>query len=77
VELTVSPSYGRDYKSKAAALADWAAGKDFTIQTIGRDCGRQINKADADRAGITVWIRYAGMTKVVEVPRCSDCGCAK
>ena len=30
--LTVVPAYGRDYKNKAAAIADWEAGKDFYIQ---------------------------------------------
>lgn len=29
--LTVVPCYGRDYKSKAKAIADWHAGKDFRI----------------------------------------------
>lgn len=27
--VTVSGAYGRDYKSKAAAMADWVAGLDF------------------------------------------------
>lgn len=35
------PAYGRDYKSKKAAQADFDAGKDFT----GAD-GRYLNKAD-------------------------------
>ena len=62
--LVVSGSYGRDYTSAKAAKADWAAGKDFTIRTIGRDTGRQINKADADAAGVKVQIRYARDRKV-------------
>ena len=28
-ELTLSPAYGRDYKSKAAVLEAWNADKDF------------------------------------------------
>lgn len=31
----LSPAYGRDYKSKAAVEADFRAGKDFKIHTIG------------------------------------------
>lgn len=27
--LTLLPAYGRDYKSKAALMADWTQGKDF------------------------------------------------
>lgn len=32
--LTLVPAYGRDYKSKAALLADWEAGKDFLASGI-------------------------------------------
>lgn len=28
---TILPAYGRDYKSKAAVLADWQQGKDFQV----------------------------------------------
>lgn len=31
VAIEVIPAYGRDYKTGKAALADWAAGKDFKI----------------------------------------------
>jgi hypothetical protein len=27
--MTIISAYGRDYKTKVAALADWDAGKDF------------------------------------------------
>ena len=30
-ELTLTPAYGRDYKSKATVLADCLTGKDFKI----------------------------------------------
>ena len=33
--MTVLPAYGRDYKSKKAALADWHAGKDFVCAVSG------------------------------------------
>lgn len=44
-ELRVSPAYGRDYKSLAAAKADWEADKDFRINDISHpDDGRYVNK---------------------------------
>ena len=62
--VTVIPAYGRDYKSKKDVLTDWKAGKDFIIHSYGnRYDGKYINKEDADRAGETVSIRYAGRTK--------------
>ena len=57
--MTIVGAYGRDYKSKAAALADWNAGKDFKVYG-----GPAINKEDADRAGVTVRIRYKALTMV-------------
>lgn len=54
--LTCTPAYGRDYKSQKAVKADWAAGRDFAIATLGQP--GYINKEDADRGGITVVIRY-------------------
>ena len=35
---TLTPAYGRDYKSRAALLADWEAGKDFQMQPQGCYC---------------------------------------
>jgi len=59
LELTVIAAYGRAYNSKAAIWADWSAGKDFQIVSAGRDCGRYINSADADRFGLAcVLVRY-------------------
>ncbi len=47
MEGTLTPSYGRDYKSKAVALADWNAGKDFMLNTFNGSglCSRR----DADK----------------------------
>lgn len=57
-DITVVPAYGRDYRSLAAAKADWSEGKDFLIVS-GRDSGRYLNKADADQYGVgEVWLRY-------------------
>jgi hypothetical protein len=56
--MTLLPAYGRDYKSKAAVLADWNAGKDFRIATTGQLCSVRDNIPD-------VWIRYQKQTKIV------------
>jgi len=64
--MTLTPAYGRDYKSKAEVLKDWNEGKDF-VNTFGS--GTYCNKADAEKyaVGESVFIRYAKLTKVVQV----------
>lgn len=58
---TLTPAYGRDYRSKASVQADWAAGKDFVTQPEGRYASRR----DAIEAGLTtVNIRYGNLRKV-------------
>lgn len=57
--MTVTPAYGRDYKSKAAALADWNDGKDFVDARSGRYLSKRDNVPD-------VWIRYDRQMKIVE-----------
>jgi hypothetical protein len=63
------PAYGRDYNSKAAAVADWNAGKDFVVQDIGagRDNGRAVSKRDLEGQQVTVNIRYKKLTMVAPV----------
>lgn len=62
--ITLTPSYGRDYKSKAEVQDAWDSGKDFTIADVMHpDSGRQMNRAQA-RAGTTVNIRYKRMTAI-------------
>ena len=63
--LVISPTYGRDYKSVKAVLADWNAGKDFRIESFGPDMGRAISIAEATPAGLTVQVRYSRLTKAV------------
>jgi len=60
-DLHVMPAYGRDYKSKALALADWHAGKDFIVGMSGQ----YISKRDAEKLGLHVWIRYDKKRKLV------------
>ncbi len=65
--ITIGPAYGRDYTSKAKALADWDANKDFIIHDLFT--GGYVNKAqvpDLLRNGITkVLLRYNKMHMVV------------
>ena len=63
--LTIIPAYGRDYKTAAAAKADWRDGKDFVVADMFNPYdGKPINRADAESAGIKVMIRYKGLTQV-------------
>lgn len=58
--IEVIGAYGRDYTTAKAAKADWTAGKDFKDTASGS----YVNKADADRLGLSVTIRYAKLLKV-------------
>jgi hypothetical protein len=60
-DIHALPAYGRDYKSKAAVLADWQAGKDFRCAVSGRYLSVR------DNLPAQVWIRYAKLTKLVRV----------
>ena len=57
---TVTPAYGRDYRSARAARDDWNNDLDFIAQPEGK-C---INKSQADMYGFTVHIRFAKMRMV-------------
>lgn len=62
--LIISGAYGRDYKGKAAVLADWQAGKDFRLRgsTDGAPVGGSyINRADVENvspARSSLQVRY-------------------
>jgi len=60
VIYTVRGAYGRKYKSQKEIQADWDAGKDFTIVSMDRYDGAQINNADvANFPGVTgINVRY-------------------
>ena len=63
--ITVTPAYGRDYKSAKAAKTDWNAGKDFILQDITSPWdGKPINKEQADAENYKVNIRYKRMTQI-------------
>jgi hypothetical protein len=58
--IEVTPAYGRDYTTAKAAKADWKDGKDFQDTASGS----YVNKADADRLGLSVTIRFCRNLKV-------------
>jgi len=65
--MTLTPAYGRDYKSAKAAKADWDNGKDFIIATFGDPWdGKPVNKEQVgDDSPIN--IRYNQLRKVTVV----------
>jgi len=67
---TILPAYGRDYKSKAAAIADFNAGKDFIIADFSsRWDGKPVNKEDLMGTGQrSVNIRFNNKRNVAVVP---------
>lgn len=57
---TLTPSYGRDYKSKVEAVTDFRNGLDFTHNLMGQTC--QCSVRDY-KEGDMVKIRYDRLTK--------------
>jgi hypothetical protein len=57
--MTVLPAYGRDYKSKKAALADWRTGKDFVCAVSGSYLSIRDNLPN-------IFIRYDKKQKIVK-----------
>ena len=63
--MTLTPAYGRDYKSKKAVLADFNSNKDFVVTDMfSKDCGRYINKEQL-KEGDAVSIRYNSLKAVI------------
>jgi hypothetical protein len=58
---TLTPAYGRDYKSKPAVLSDWLAGKDFMLEEPWRAV--PINEPDADKSA-SYNVRYGKLERV-------------
>lgn len=66
--MTLTPAYGRDYKSKAEVLADFNANKDFVIADIFHpNSGAYANKADLQGNERTINIRYKRLTQIVVI----------
>ena len=65
---TVTPAYGRDYKSKQAALADWNSNEDFIINDMSnRWDGKPVNKQGAEEYKLSIMIRYDQLRKITNV----------
>ncbi len=63
--MTLTPAYGRDYKSKAAVQADWDGDKDFIIADFGHPYeGKPANKSALRSEVAQVTIRYSRVRKV-------------
>ena len=67
--MTLTPAYGRDYKSAAAVRRDWAAKKDFIVNDISsRWDGKPTNIDDCRRNGDKdVMVRYDRLMKIVVI----------
>jgi len=63
--MTLTPAYGRDYKSKAEVEAAWDGGKDFQIASVGPWMGSYVTKRELAGNEKEVSIRYAKLSKVV------------
>jgi hypothetical protein len=65
--ITVTPAYGRDYKTAKAARAAWAQGLDFIIQSFGHPYdGKPISVRDV-APGETITIRFDQLRKTAKV----------
>lgn len=65
--MTLTPAYGRDYKSKADALAAFRGGKDFIINDVTSPWdGKPCSISDLSE-GERVKIRYKGLRNVFVV----------
>ena len=65
MHLTLSPAYGRDYKSKKDVIADFEANKDFILHSF--DAGDTYINREQINPGSTCNIRYGQMRKVCVV----------
>lgn len=73
MNVSLTPAYGRDYKSKAEILTDLSANKDFVFRDItSRWDGKYINLSQLREMGATeVTVRYAKLAKqtVLKLPK--------
>ena len=63
--MTVTPAYGRDYKTQKEAKASWASNEDWLIADFFHPYdGKPINKPQADAEGLQITLRFCGLRKV-------------
>lgn len=68
--ITLQPAYGRDYTSAKKVKEDWAADKDFIINSYGHPYdGKAINRSQAEQdcKGTTFNIRYKQNRNICQV----------
>ncbi len=67
--MTLTPAYGRDYKSKAAVLKDFNADRDFIIaDAFSKWDGKPVNKSQLVAEGTkSVNLRYKGLRSIAVV----------
>jgi hypothetical protein len=71
--ITLTPAYGRDYKSAKAAKEDFAKGKDFLINQYGHPYdGKPANVNDLE--GQQVQLRFCSLRKVCTVKATKERG---
>ena len=59
--MTLTPAYGRDYKSAEAVLTDWKRDFDFVVALTGQ----KANRADLTNYEGDITIRYHRLTRSV------------
>lgn len=65
--MSLTPAYGRDYKSQAAVSEAWHKGQDFIIASFGhRYDGKPMN-INQTNPGDSFEIRYSNLRKVAVV----------
>ena len=62
--VTVTPAYGRDYKTQKAVVRDWEFGLDFQLQPAGCYCSIRDVDALKDDGYTHIHIRFKQRTKV-------------
>lgn len=66
--ITLTPAYGRDYKTSKAVLSDWNENRDFIICCIAHQYdGKSINKEQAIETNDNYTIRFCKQTKIINV----------
>lgn len=75
MDIHLTPAYGRDYKSAAAAVADWKKGKDFVLNSPINFGGMYCSIKDLlelRKQGVgEVWIRYDQLQRITKVSNSS------
>ena len=64
--MTVTPAYGRDYKTAKAAKAAWAAGEDFIIADFSSPWDGKPTNIHDEHAGF-INLRFNQLRKVAVV----------